>query len=152
VTTQTAVLRERRRAGALVAVAVVLIIIGVALLAGHSAADDAGPRLLGAAFVIVGVGVALWSRRSVTVDDDSVVLRYVARRRRLAWSDVRCFDVRTIRRNRGERQERPVAELTSGETVLIPGADPMWFPNAQPHTVVAELEMRRRAAERRPDT
>jgi len=152
VTTQTAVLRERGRAGALVAIAVVLVIVGVALLAGDSEAGDAGPGVLGAAFVIVGVGVALWSRRSVTVDDDGVVLRYLVRRRRLAWSDVQCFDVRTIRRNGGERQERPVAELTSGEIVLIPGADPLGFLTAQPHVVVAELERRRRAPERRPDT
>jgi hypothetical protein len=145
--TQRTVLREKGRAGSLIVVAVALALIGVALLAGDSQPGDAGPRVTGAAFLIAGIGAALWSRRSVVIDNEGVVLRYVVRSRRLAWSDVRSFEVLTIRRNGGALQARPVAELMSGETVIVPGADPMWFPTSHRHAVLVELERCRRAAE-----
>lgn len=117
------------------------------LLLALVALSATGGGKAGAAFSLGGLFLAgagllalkAWS--GVVVDRDGVTLRYMLDRKRIHWPDVERFSVERVP-GRFDRTlaERPVASLKSGETLLVPGAEPMWLPSQQPFSVIARLE------------
>lgn len=100
-------------------------LLAVAVLAVERSADDRGPVVLAALFGLFGLWGFLAARRGVEPDDEGVRLRYIVRSRFVRWEDVAYFGLAEKRNWFGERAQRPLAVLRSGERLVVPGADKM---------------------------
>ena len=135
------VLRERRRARGQAVCAIGALLLALLVLSEVGGEDPGAALGLGGFFLGAAVLMALMARTGVVVDRDGVTLRYVIHRKRIQWGDVERFSAERVPGRFDQTlAERPVVTLKSGETLLIPGANPMWVPSPQPFRVIARLE------------
>ena len=103
-----------------------LVCIGTAAVVVVAASGDGEPvaGILGGAFLL-GSGIAgcLYARTGVIVDDDGLTIRRMLGSRRIDWSDVVSFGLKSRRSRFGEQLERPGVTLRSGEVLWIRGIE-----------------------------
>jgi hypothetical protein len=145
----TNVVRERGRAFGQLACAALAVVLALGVLASRDDAGDQGPVVLAVLMTVFATLAVLMARRGAAVGDDGVTLRYTVRTRFILWADIASFGVEEVRRNgRGLRVPTPVARLTSGELVMVPGADPTWFPHQGRYRAIDTLQVTLQAKRR----